>query len=77
VDGERIWTTILDGNGDTVGEPEEFLAGTYGRLRTVVVDPLGALWITTSNLDGPDQPAPTDDRVLRVPPPAEAGGGVS
>jgi glucose/arabinose dehydrogenase len=77
VDGERIWITILDGNGDTVGEPEAFLADTYGRLRTVVVDPAGALWITTSNLDGPDDPAPTDDRVLRVPPPSDAGGGVS
>lgn len=77
VDGERIWVAILDGNGATVGEPEEFLAGTYGRLRTVVIDPAGALWITTSNLDGPDQAAPTDDRVLRVPPPSEAGGGVS
>jgi len=77
VDGERIWTAILDGNGATVGEPEEFLADTYGRLRTVVVDPVGALWITTSNLDGSDQPAPTDDRVLRVLPPSEAGGGVS
>lgn len=77
VDGEQVWITILDGNGETVGEPEPFLADTYGRLRTVVVDPLGALWITTSNLDGPGQPDPTDDRVLRVPPPAEAGGGVS
>ncbi|MBA2554228.1 MAG: PQQ-dependent sugar dehydrogenase [Geodermatophilaceae bacterium] len=77
VDGERILIAILDGNGDTVGEPEEFLPGSYGRLRTVVVDPIGALWITTSNLDGPGQPAPTDDRVLRVPPPSEAGGGVS
>lgn len=77
VDGERIWITILDGNGETVGEPESFLADTYGRLRTVVVDPFGALWITTSNLDGPGEPAPTDDRVLRVLPPSESGGGVS
>lgn len=77
VDGERIWTAILDGNGDTVGEPEEFLTATYGRLRTVVADPVGALWITTSNLDGPNPPAPTDDRVLRVPPPADGGGSVS
>ncbi len=77
VDGERIWITILDGNGAAVGEPEEFLAETYGRLRTVVVDPFGALWITTSNLDGPGEPAPTDDRVLRVLPPSDAGGGVT
>lgn len=77
VDGERIWIAILDGNGSTVGEPQEFLTRSYGRLRTVVVDPIGALWITTSNLDGPDPAAPSDDRVLRVPPPSEAGGGVS
>jgi len=77
VDGERIIVTILDGNGAAVGAPEEFLAARYGRLRTVVADEFGALWITTSNLDGPDAPDPDDDRVLRVLPPSDAGGGVS
>jgi len=77
VDGERIIVTILDGNGAAVGDPEEFLAAQYGRLRTVVADEFGALWITTSNLDGPDAPDPDDDRVLRVLPPSDAGGGVT
>ncbi|CAN5150393.1 PQQ-dependent sugar dehydrogenase [soil metagenome] len=77
LDGKRIWVSILDGNGESVGTPEEFLTGVYGRLRTVVIDPVGALWITTSNLDGTDPPAEEDDKVLRVLPPSDAGGGVS
>ncbi len=77
VDGKRILITLLDGNGAAVGSPEDFLVNVYGRLRTVVADRTGALWITTSNLDGNPTPAPTDDRVLRVPPPSDAGGSVS
>lgn len=77
VDGRRIIITILDGNGAAVGDPQPFLAETYGRLRTVVADEFGALWITTSNLDGPGTPDSDDDRVLRVQPPADAGGGVT
>jgi hypothetical protein len=55
------------------GEPEEFLAGEYGRLRTVVLDAEGALWITTSNRDGVGTPVEEDDRVLRILPPSAAG----
>ena len=50
-----------------------FLAGQYGRLRTVVLDAAGALWITTSNRDGIGTPAEDDDRVLRILPPTTAG----
>jgi hypothetical protein len=60
----------LDGSGAPVAEPTPFLPDQYGRLRTVVLDPLGALWITTSNRDGIGTPEQDDDRVLRVVPPA-------
>ena len=50
------------------------LADRYGRLRTVVLDPQGALWITTSNRDGIGTPAEDDDKVLRINPPSSAGG---
>jgi glucose/arabinose dehydrogenase len=73
LDGERIHALSLDETGEVVGEPEEFLGGQYGRLRTVVLDPEGALWITTSNRDGVGTPAEDDDKVLRILPPSSAG----
>ena len=44
------------------------LHGKYGRLRTVVAAPDGALWLTTSNKDGKGKPVPADERVLRIVP---------
>jgi glucose/arabinose dehydrogenase len=69
LDGKRVHAVQLDGNGVPVEEPTEFLADRYGRLRTVVLDAEGALWITTSNRDGIGTPVEEDDRVLRVMPP--------
>ena len=63
----------LDENGVPTGELEELLGGMYGRLRTVVLDAEGALWITTSNRDGEGTPAEDDDKVLRILPPSTAG----
>lgn len=68
--GEQVLTVELDGQRTPVGEPAGFLTGRYGRLRTVVLDPTGALWITTSNRDGVGAPTEDDDRVLRVVPPS-------
>jgi glucose/arabinose dehydrogenase len=50
----------------TIGKPQGFFVGDYGRLRTVVVAPDGSLWLSTSNRDGRGTPAPQDDRILRV-----------
>lgn len=63
--GERLWTIPLS-NG-TLGDPHAELAGRYGRLRTVIVAPDGALWLTTSNTDGRGDVRPGDDRILRFP----------
>jgi glucose/arabinose dehydrogenase len=70
LDGRRVDVVQLDGNGVPVADPEPFLEDRYGRLRTVVLDAQGALWITTSNRDGLGTPEEDDDRVLRVVPPA-------
>jgi hypothetical protein len=48
------------------------LTGTYGRLRTVVAAPDGALWLTTANRDGRGTPVPADDRVIRIEPPPDS-----
>jgi len=73
LDGQRVHAFPLHASGAVVGDPEQFLGGQYGRLRTVVLDPEGALWITTSNRDGVGTPTGDDDRVLRILPPSAAG----
>lgn len=62
--GRSVFAVPLD--GEDVGEPREFFAGEYGRIRNVFVAPDGALWVTTSNTDGRNRPAQGDDRILRV-----------
>jgi glucose/arabinose dehydrogenase len=44
-------------------------AGAFGRLRTVVEGPDGALYALTNNTDGRGTPRPGDDRVIRIVPP--------
>lgn len=64
--GERLWRLRIE--GDRAVDPTGFFVGDFGRLRTVVVAPGGSLWVTTSNEDGRGDPAPEDDRILRVDP---------
>jgi glucose/arabinose dehydrogenase len=73
MDGQRVRALTIDGKGAVTGDPQDFLAGQYGRLRTVVLDAQGALWITTSNRDGIGTPTDDDDRVLRIQPPTTTG----
>jgi hypothetical protein len=72
LDGQRVDIVPLDANG-TAGTITDVLAGTYGRLRTVVLDANGGLWITTSNRDGIGTPGQDDDKVLRIVPPTSTG----
>jgi glucose/arabinose dehydrogenase len=65
--GERLWRVPLDGEG-RAGKPEALLQGTYGRLRTVVTAPDGALWVATNNRDGRGRAREGDDRILRFRP---------
>lgn len=61
-----LWSIPIDGT--RLGRPRALLRGRFGRIRTVVRAPDGALWITTSNRDGRGSPRAGDDRILRVVP---------
>lgn len=52
------------------------LSGTYGRLRTVVYAPDGALWLTTANTEPGGTPGPDDERVIRIIDAASGGTDV-
>ncbi|USQ79287.1 PQQ-dependent sugar dehydrogenase [Ornithinimicrobium faecis] len=64
--------TGTDPGSVTVGEPERLYEGEFGRQRSVVTGPDGELWVLTSNTFRGD-PAPDDDRLLRLDPAAQAG----
>ena len=74
LEGERVHVAALDAAGRLEETPESVLRGRYGRLRTVVLDAEGGLWITTSNRDGAGTPDEDDDKVLRIVPPTSEGG---
>lgn len=63
--GERLWRVPLNGTS-AAADPQAFLTGTYGRLRTVVPAGGDRLWLVTSNTDGRGSPKKGDDRVLEV-----------
>ncbi|MGP3948261.1 PQQ-dependent sugar dehydrogenase [Streptomyces sp. 7N604] len=63
--GERLWRIPLAGT-KPVAEPQAFLDGRYGRLRTVVPDGAGGLWLVTSETDGRGAPESGDDRILQL-----------
>ncbi|WP_406006615.1 PQQ-dependent sugar dehydrogenase [Streptomyces sp. NBC_00637] len=63
--GERLWRVPLKGTA-TSADPQAFLEGEYGRLRTVVSAGGDKLWVTTSNTDGRGDPEKGDDRILEL-----------
>jgi glucose/arabinose dehydrogenase len=64
--GEEVLRVRLSGTRARKRSP--LLRGRYGRIRTVVRAPDGALWITTSNRDGRGSPRDGDDRIVRIRP---------
>lgn len=63
--GQRLWRVPLKGTAASA-DPQAFLEGDYGRLRTVVSAGGGTLWVTTSNTDGRGDPKTGDDRILEL-----------
>lgn len=63
--GQRLWRIPLNGT-EASADPQEFLEGEYGRLRTVVSAGGDKLWLVTSNTDGRGDPEDGDDRILEI-----------
>jgi glucose/arabinose dehydrogenase len=63
--GERLWRIPLKGT-EASADPQAFLQGEYGRLRTVVSAGGDKLWLVTSNTDGRGDPKDGDDRILEI-----------
>ncbi|WP_435885560.1 PQQ-dependent sugar dehydrogenase [Streptomyces subrutilus] len=63
--GERLWRIPLAGE-KPAAEPESFLEGRYGRLRTVVSLGGDKLLLVTSETDGRGSPEAGDDRILTL-----------
>ncbi|MFK0231570.1 PQQ-dependent sugar dehydrogenase [Streptomyces vinaceus] len=63
--GARLWRIPLAG-ARPVAEPEAFLTGKYGRLRTVIALGGDRLLLVTSETDGRGSPEAGDDRILTL-----------
>jgi glucose/arabinose dehydrogenase len=66
--GEQLLSFSLNENGTVVNSIETWFKNQYGRLREVVQDDNGVIYITTSNKDGRGNPIKTDDRIIRLIP---------
>lgn len=60
--------------GGFSGQPQKTLADTYGRFSAASLGPKGMLWLGTANRNGGD-PVSSDDRVIRIKPPAGSAAG--
>ncbi|MEU6845082.1 PQQ-dependent sugar dehydrogenase [Streptomyces sp. NPDC046716] len=63
--GERLWRVPLD-RTKAAHDPQAFLKGEYGRLRTVVAAGGDKLWLVTSETDSRGTPGKGDDRILEL-----------
>ena len=67
--GAALYVLRPGENGTFTGAPETILQNTYGRLSAAALAPDGLLWLGTVNKMG-GTPVPSDDRVIRIHPPA-------
>lgn len=65
---QTLWRLVLAPDGRSAQQLEALYQGEFGRLRTVVEGPDGAIYLLTSNRDGRGSPQRDDDRLLRIVP---------
>jgi glucose/arabinose dehydrogenase len=70
--GEHIRRLEVSRRG-RVTDQHVLYRGRFGRVRTVVEAPNGAIYALTSNRDGRGDPTAADDRILRFRPPRRRG----
>ncbi|NGO07703.1 PQQ-dependent sugar dehydrogenase [Streptomyces sp. HC44] len=63
--GQRLWRVPLSGT-EAAADPQAFLEGEHGRLRTVVSAGGNKLWLVTSETDGRGSPEDGDDKILEL-----------
>ncbi|WP_267244738.1 PQQ-dependent sugar dehydrogenase [Streptomyces sp. PR69] len=63
--GERLWRIPLAGT-ELSADPQSFLEGEHGRLRTVLSAGGDAVWLVTSETDTRGTPEAGDDKILRL-----------
>lgn len=67
--GQHIHRVVLGGlDSRQVVAQERLFEGEFGRIRDVIQGPDGFIYFSTSNRDGRGNPAPEDDRILRIVP---------
>ena len=67
--GRHLHRVVFDGSDPyTILSHEVYLQDAYGRLRTVVSDAEGWLYVMTSNCDNRGECPPEGDRILRIGP---------
>jgi glucose/arabinose dehydrogenase len=60
--------------GAFTGTPQQILTGTYGRLGPAALAPDGLIWLGTTNKGAGGPVVSSDDRAIRIQPPAGGGG---
>jgi glucose/arabinose dehydrogenase len=67
--GQQLRRVRLEDGDVSIDEP--LFEGRFGRMRTVVEGPDGALYALTNNRDGRGAPRDGDDRIIRIVPPQD------
>ena len=62
--GEALYQVVLDGT--RAQDPVAWFDGELGRIRDVVANPSGRLWLLSNNSDGRGQPRGGDDRLVAI-----------
>nr|WP_246195570.1 PQQ-dependent sugar dehydrogenase [Halopolyspora algeriensis] len=73
-DASALYTMHPAPQGGFTGEPQKVMVDTYGRFSAAALGSKGLLWLGTANRDG-GEAVSSDDRVIRIKPPAGSAAG--